>query len=344
MEQSEILAYLDHNVLDLMIKGDPFKVKELLIENKLTPVYSDESLKEIHRSKGYENKFLDLLEDIGAKYIKPVLNQSFKQTGQARIYMVSPKASYEQFLKNQDENSNGDFGLTEMLMKFYGGKQDSSFEEIFENGANELQRYLLETINEIDDIPEANLLDISRLKTFVAELPEMMKGQASIMAADLDKQNISPVTALEAEMGIGPIVLKNVAPPNVVLKIWGIVSEKNNLPDIDLETFFGVKPHSFEVDSDRERTLQEKVNAIYHQLNFLGYYRDSNMKKERRFKASFSDMTHAGIASFCHVFLCGDEDLVMKAAAAFEYLGAGTKILHYKANKLAQPTVNASAD
>ena len=44
MENNEILAYLDHNVLDLMTKGDPYKVKKLLQKYKLTPAYSNETL------------------------------------------------------------------------------------------------------------------------------------------------------------------------------------------------------------------------------------------------------------------------------------------------------------
>ncbi len=344
MKQTEILAYLDHNVLDLMTKGDPHKVKELLKGASLTPVYSNETLKEIHRSKGYENKFLELLEEIDAKYIEPVLNEKFKQTGQARIHVVCPKAIYEQFLKNLAESPKGNFGLSEMLMKFYGGKQDASFEEIFASGANELQHYILEALDELENVPKMNLHEIEKLKALFADLPEMMLTQTSSMAEELDARDVSPISAFEEETGIGPKILNNIRPPNVVMKVWEVVSEKINAPNIDLETFFGIKSHAFEEDSDRERTLQEKVNAIYHQLNFLGYYRDSKMKKEKRFKASFSDMTHAGIASFCHLYLCRDERLVMKAAAAFEYLDVTTKILHYQANKPIQPTANASAD
>ncbi len=103
---------------------------------------------------------------------------------------------------------------------------------------------------------------------------------------------------------------------------------------LNLTLFFGIKPFPFETNSDRERTKQEKVNSIYHQLNFLGYYRDSNMKKERRFKASFSDMTHAGYAAYCNIFLCRDKDLIMKAAAAYEYLGIDTKIVHCRNEKI----------
>jgi len=34
------------------------------------------------------------------------------------------------------------------------------------------------------------------------------------------------------------------------------------------------------------------------------------------------------MASFCHLFLCGDEALVMKATAAYEYPEVTTKIYH----------------
>lgn len=331
MANNEILAYIDHNILDLMTKGDPHNVKELLQKYKLTPIYSNETLKEIQRSKGYENKFLELLEDIGAKYIEPLLDPNFKQTGQARIHAVSPKSCYEHFLSNQNENPCGDFGLSEMLMKFYGGQQNSSFEEISEQGAVDLQKYLLRAIDGIDELPLNDTIDIESLKKIIVDLPEIMKSHSLTMAKELDERSDSPLSEFEKEAGLGPIVLNNIMPPNVVEKIWQMVSEKINFPDMDIETFFGVKPHQ---ESDRELTLQEKVNAIYHQLNFLGYYRDSKMKKERRFKASFSDMTHAGIATFCHFFLCRDKDLVMKSAAAFEFLGVKTKILHYKANGL----------
>jgi hypothetical protein len=344
MEDNHILAYLDHNVLDLMTKGDPHKVKELLKKLNLTPVYSDETLKEIQRSIGYESRFLELLDEIEAKYIEPILDQNFKQTGQAKIHSVLPKAFYKNFLENQMKGPSGDFGISEMLMKFYGGQPDSSFEEIFQQGAVDLQRHLKEALDGIEEISLDETIDIQSIKKLIEDFPEMMNSQSSKMAEELDERGESPVSEFEAKTGIGPIVLKNVNPPNVVEKIWQMLSDIEGFTEIDMEIFFGVKPHSFEKDSDRERTIQEKVNSIYHQLNFLGYYRDSKMKKDRRFRASFSDMTHAGIASFCHLFLCRDEDLVMKAAAAYEYVGVQTKILHYKANKQIQPTANASAD
>lgn len=344
MEDNRILVYLDHNVLDLMTKGDPHQVRGLLKNNNLTPVYSDETLKEIQRSTGYESEFIELLEEIDAKYIEPILDQHFKQTGQANIHSVLASDIYKRYLANQLENGSGDFGMSEMLMKFYGGQSDRSFEEIFQQGAVDLQRHMIEALKGIDEISLGEAIDIESIKKLIEDLPALMSSQSSGVAEKLDDRSEHPVSEFEAKTGIGPVILKNVKPPNVVEKIWKMLSDIEGFSEIDIETFFGVKPHSFEADSDREKTIQEKVNAVYHQLNFLGYYRDSKMRKDRRFKASFSDMTHAGVASFCHLFLCRDEDLVMKAAAAYEYLGVNTRILHYKANKKMQPTAGASAD
>ncbi|WP_296592938.1 hypothetical protein [Methylophaga sp.] len=344
MEDNHILAYLDHNVLDLMTKGDPHKVQELLKKHNLTPVYSEETLKEIQRSIGYESRFLELLDEIEAKYIEPILDQSFKQTGQANIHSVLPKDIYMRFFENQLESSSGDFGMPEMLIKFYGGQPNRSFEETFQQGAVDLQKYLNEAVEGIEGILLDETIDIQSIKKLIEDLPEMMTSQSSKMAEEPDEREECPVSEFEAKTGIGPIVLKNVKQPNVVEKIWQMLSDIGGFSEIEMEIFFGIKPHSFEEDSAREGTIQEKVNAIYHQLNFLGHYRDSKMKKDKRFRASCSDITHAGVASFCHLLLCRDEDLVMKAAAAYEYLGVKTRILHYKANKQIQPTANTSAD
>ncbi|ATC85229.1 hypothetical protein [Pseudoalteromonas arctica] len=333
MEDNRILVYLDHNVLDLMTKGDSHRVIELLKNNGFTPVYSDETLKEVQRSLGHESNFLELLEEIEAKYIEPILDQNFKQTGQANIHSVLPNDIYKRFLANQLENSDGDFGMSEMLMKFYGGQPDRSFEEIFQQGAANLQKYIKEAFEGIDEVSSDDTIDIEGIKKLIQDLPALMSSQTSRVAKELDERDGSPISEFQAKTGIRPVILKNVKPPNVVEKIWQMLSDTEGFSEIDIGTFFGVKPHSFEADSDRERTIQEKVNAVYHQLNFLGYYRDSKMKKDRRFRASFSDMTHAGVASFCHLFLCRDEDLVMKAAAAYEFLGVNTRILHYKSNK-----------
>ena len=53
------------------------------------------------------------------------------------------------------------------------------------------------------------------------------------------------------------------------------------------------------------------------------------MKTKRGFTQSSSDMTHAGVASFCHFLFCRDKDLVKKTEAAYKYLGVKTKIVYF---------------
>lgn len=333
MSQSSLLAYLDHNVLDSMSKGDPYGVGDLLKRASLTPVFSNENLAEVRRSRGYEEAFLEVLERIGARYLVPILDEQFKPTGSAEVREVKPRDAYRSYLDNVESTPEFDFGLSGMLQKFYGGRQDQSFEEIFERGTVELHNLLVTLCEEMVDVPEINDRARADLEDAVYKLPELLREQYCSVASLLDAEPVAAVKQFERATELGPKVLNNIQRPDVVRKIWTLLEERLGGANVDMEVFFGINPFPFEADAARERTTVEKVNGIYHQLNFLGYYRDSEMSRQRRFTASVSDMTHAGLAAFCHLLICRDEDLVMKAAAAYEYLGIETRILHYAANK-----------
>jgi hypothetical protein len=339
--QPTVFTYVDHNVLDLMTKGDPDGLSELFRQTNMVPVFSDENLAEIQRSIGYERKFLDLLQRIGARYLVPVLDETLRHTGRAEIRQVDPLDVFGAYTENVNALPDSGFGLSGMLQKFYGGRENQSFGEILSGGAEELRQLLKKVEEELRDIPGIDNAMRVAVAQAVSNVPQLMEEEYKNFAKQLDTEPTSAVKRLEEVTGLGPKALQsnaNIRPPGVVRKIWELVEAKLQSVDqgeggLDLETFFGIKPHPFEADASRERTLLEKVNAVYHQLNFLGYYRDSNMGRRRRFVASFSDMTHAGLASFCHVLICRDEDLVMKAAAAYEHLNVGTTILHYRANR-----------
>lgn len=333
------LIYSDHNVLDQMTKGDPFGVRWLFNNPKFTVVFSDENLNEIRRSKGFENTFLQLLKDVKAKHIKPIMDGNFQQTGKAEVRDIDPFEAYASYVENVESMPEFGYGLSGMLQKFYGGRSNISFQEISDKGADELKTLLLSSIRELENIEELDQETRCNIKQAAEQLPQVIKAISESLAIKLDSQNDkSQVHQFEDAIGVGPIILNNIKGPNVLLNVWEKVKEgfpkmEGQKIDMDLETFFGLKKSPWNNLSDRVPTLQEKVNAIYHQLNFLGYYRDSKMKVERRFNASCSDMTHAGVASFCHLFICQDEDLVMKATAAYEYLGINTKIIFLNVKK-----------
>jgi hypothetical protein len=330
-ESSEILAYLDHNILDSLVQGDCFNVKGLLEKNEYVVVFSDENIKEIEKSKGYEQKFLEVLKDLKARHLTPIVDKNFFPTGNAKVTIVDPFETYNSYLKNVDPMPKMGYGLSGMLQKSYGGLEDTSFEDVAKNGAQELKDYLNKSLECIDNVEGLDPKLKNSLKEFFAQVPDIAEESGRDLANQLDSDSEeSQIRQFEEATGVGPRTLKNIKGPNVLVKVWDSIRE--GLPDVelDLETFFGIKPARWSPNPERELTVLEKVNAIYHQLNFLGYYRDSNMKTVRGFNASFSDMTHAGLASFCQLLIGSDTNFIMKASAAYEYLGLSTKIVFIK--------------
>ena len=327
------LVYLDHNVLDPMTKGDPYGIAKLFENNDFIATYSDENLNEIRRSKGYENSFLEVLSNINARYVVPNMDENFRYTGTAQVHEGDPFKIYRSYIENTDEMSELGYGMTGMVRKMYGGMADSSFIDIFEKGAKEIC-----DLTQLSDVEiEAAGLgkeETVQIKELIKILPDILDSSYSELGNMLDKDSVdNAVKDFEKITGVGPKVLKNISGPNSLTQVWEHIEK--SFPDVDLtlEKFFGLDRSDWSNEADRELSVVEKVNAIYHQLNYVGFFRDTNMKKSHRFTASFSDMTHAGMATFCKVFICRDEDLVMKAAAAYEYLGLRTKIVHIKANK-----------
>ncbi|WP_243372632.1 hypothetical protein [Geotalea sp. SG265] len=329
---TECLVYLDHNILDSVIKGDPHNIQGLLDHPSFVPVFSNENLQEINKSKGYEDKFLDVLRAINAKHIKAVLDEKFAPTGRFETLEVDPGRALNSYNETVAPFAGADYGLIGMLQKFYGGLPDSSFDEIFAQGTSNLMEILTSSIAGLKDDEGVDPNLLKQFDRVVNELPELLAVLNQQLSGSFSgfPGSEPQVRQFEEVIGIAPKILNNVKGPDVLLQIWGLVKEKLPGADIDMESFFGIKSTPWSCNPEREPTVAEKVNAIYHQLNFVGYHRDSKMKIERRFNASFSDMTHAGMASFCHIFLCRDEGLVMKAAAAYEYLNVGTKIYHLK--------------
>ena len=320
-----ISGYLDHNILDSILKGDPFKIVTLLHACDITPVFSYENLIEIKRSIGSEADFLSLLDQMNAKYIEPCYENNLI-TDNAQIHDCDIGALWNWFVKNHDAMPEYGYGLGGMLEKFYGGRSDESYSDIFTRGTEELNNLLNEALSDIDP----NGILTTDMKVALRELPIFLNAQHQQISTELDNQNQSEVKDFEKATSVGPKILKNIKPPNVIQQVFDAIQK--SIPDValDIDQFFGVTSQEFEPNPDRQKSMPEKVNAIYHQLNFLGYYRDTDMKKKRGFIRSTSDMTHAGAASYCNLLLSCDEGLVKKAEAAYEYLNAKTRILHFR--------------
>lgn len=330
-----ILVYLDHNILDSMLKGDVHLIKNILAAKDVIPIYSEETIKEIKRSVGYEKQFLSLLDEIKAQYLEPILENNLL-TGDAQIHCESAFDIYNFHLENADSLPEYGYGFTAMLQKMHGGRNNESFEEIFNNGMDEYNLLIKDAIKELDDIDELSIEEKQQAKAELSEYPKVLGEQFNTIAKGMDKHQGPLRHAFEAATNIGPKVLNNIVGPNILEKIFKLIVE--NMPEtvsekLEIDTFFGIKPQPYEANPDRERTPAEKVNGIYHQLNFLGFHRDSKMHKERGFVRSNSDMTHARVASFCHYLFCRDLGMIQKTSVAYDYLNVKTKIVYFSPKK-----------
>jgi hypothetical protein len=202
-------------------------------------------------SKGFEQKFLEVLERIDARYLVPILDNRFRHTGNAEVRPVNPHETYSAYVENVNALPEFGFGLSGMLQKLYGGRQDRSFEEIFSAGAGELYELFMKLREDLVNAPEINDELREQLDQVVADLPEFMKEEYASVASQLDAQPLPAVKQFEEEFGLGPKVLKNVQGPDVVRKVWALVQGQIVGVEADMEVFFGVKPFPFEADADR---------------------------------------------------------------------------------------------
>lgn len=322
-----MLVYLDHSILNQILKGRS-KLMQVFATNKMQVVYSDANLDEISRSVGKEQEFISLLRLLGAQHLCLVLDDRFRSTDRAVIKDIASTVAYDAYLANQHESPAGDFGLGALLQKIYGGHANMTFGEIAQSGQKDFDRLLDTLAHELvsSQVPPEIDTDV-----FLQALPDIKRAFAAMSAemgrmfdADMPRNQ---VWAIDAELSVGPKDLNNLEGPGILKQIWDRIAQKLPEGAITFDEFFGLVRPRWDTDG-RPISKLEQINGAYHQLNFLGYWRDEDMKQERRLKGHLKDITHVGMASFCSVFLSGDERQVKKARVVYEHLGIGTYAHH----------------
>ncbi len=123
-------VYLDHNILDSLLKNRISNLDDYFSDEEVTFIYSSETLIEIRKSCGYESKFLVLLKELGAKYLFIENDQSGRVTGRNEIQDSDPMELFLELDEALSETTESNFGLDEVLQKLYGGATDKSYSEI----------------------------------------------------------------------------------------------------------------------------------------------------------------------------------------------------------------------
>ena len=327
-------VYLDQNILDLFTKHGLGEFGKNLIADYQV-VYSDETLKEIKRSIGFEDKFLNVLKDLNASYLKLVVEQpNFVITDNATITNRDPFEVYEEYCQNTSDGVDIEHAMQQWLFKFSGGRKGDSIADIH----NEQMVAFSELMKSITDNSEDLSKDIqSQLAVYteamISQYKSALEETERMVVKDIpDDRNWDGIKDFRSHIGIGPKQLNNIEPPNTLTKIWEQLrnSTPYNKNSMDIDDFFQLKKNP--IYPEQPYYKHQKVTGIYNMLNTLGYYPDSKVHKERRFIAAMSDNSHASIASFCHILLSNDENFIKKVNAAYEYLEIPTLAKHVVIN------------
>ena len=338
-EDARPLMYIDQNVIDSLRKGI-YSFEHDVFSKRFRAVYSDETLREILRAEdggGDANEYLDVLASLDAYHLSLELNPQFVPSGNALINALNPQDVYKAFVQNRhyDDLIETNLMLTHKIM---GGLQELTVEDIVQkmlSAFEKITQSLEQDIAIIEAyIPNAGklLLDLFNsqgpLKAVsledYKEILERLK-KAFVENLDLDNPTRSALDRYREELRLNPKNLNNLEAPNIVEKVWHVVSQDENISKsgITISQFFGLDSPS-PTNPNRESYLSEKVGSIYIHLNMAGYFPDKGLHQRERFASSFSDMQHVSLASHCDCLLSSDVRLIKKAAAAYEFTGANT--------------------
>lgn len=323
-------VYLDHNILDVFLNHGLGNLgKDFATDYQV--VYSDETLKEIQRSSGYESQFLNVLKELNAAHIKLVLEQPhFIDTNRVTITFRDPNESYEEHCENSEQWGEIELAQQQWLRKFSGGRQGDTISDIHFEQIASFERLMNSIKDNADIFPSELQEQLSFYADFMTEqYKETTEKSEALMKKNIaDEKSWNGINEFREHVKLGPKQLNNVKPPNVIIQIWEML--KNAEPygnlNMDIDDFFQTKCNP--IYPDRLYHNHQKVTGIYNILNTLGYYPDSKIHKNRRFVAAMSDTSHSSIASFCDFLISNDEAFIKKTAAAYEFLGVKTQAIH----------------
>lgn len=337
------LAYLDHNILDLFTEPKCLLSKESelfkFLKNEVQAVYSPITLEEIYRavvngkSSIYGLAFLEVLRSLNAQYIELMKDENNLLTNTIFRSWEDPLVHFNRYIENNIFKKYTD-SFKKVMFAMYGGIKDfDKFEKEQINNLNSLLLFLEDSLNYLENVKDKDSFILSEIEKYQMEIPKLRAQQklyedsVSLSRKHLEELNKEKPAHrnFRDKLNINIDNLNNIQPPNVLLKIWELLKENNlELNSMEMEDFFQLKQKM--VNRENEYYIFEKVNQIYTMLNLIGFDSDSDLHKEKRFIASFSDMTHASYACFCEYLFTRDGSFSNKTNAAYEYLGVATQI------------------
>jgi hypothetical protein len=331
MEPTEVKekrkAYLDHNILIRlsMAKTEDFC---LYLKENFQVIFSLETINEVKRSVGYEDKLIDVLNRLDALYLDVLLDSDNRISDTANIYSIDVKGRIE----NDDPDN---FTSDELIaagklfsLKMMGGKPEMKFDEIIDIQESAFSKHM--------DMLEALILDVN-LDQIQVDTKAMREKYASHLAeirGQLKQHHNSGIgfggiDLFRKELKVSPQILNNISFPNVFQKIWEILKKRDFVKksNVSLSDLVGAEKNW--AYPGKQVYFFDKMIFGYGFLNSVGYYPDEDLKKDNGFRSSTSDQSHAGYGAFANFLLTWDDRFAKKTKAVYEYFGINTEVVNF---------------
>ncbi|NIL19516.1 hypothetical protein [Pseudomonas sp. AN3A02] len=323
-------AYLDHNILNYFLRHPETSAFEKIFEEQQV-VYSDETLREIKRSKGKENDFLNKLKKLNAMHFKIFVDENHQSTNDAIISDADPFEQYARLCEQLHIIDKIYTATNNTLRKFHGDKSLPSIEELDQQQSSDFIMILEELMQKKSNTDTLTSEQLTKLNNYISRTLQHQKTiqelSTKMMLNYQRDDNASMINTYRAKVGIGPLELNNVKGPKIIEKIWSLHKDLDGYKgrNFSIEDFLGINY----IPSNLNGCIptSSKIISAYNVLNVIGYFNDSDLKLNRRFTSATSDANHVALASFADTLYSSDIGMIKKGRAIYEFLDVRTKII-----------------
>lgn len=302
--------YLDHNIIDDISKGN----LSLKPSADTVWIYSNENLNEIRRS-GNE-RFLDVLKKIDARFIELKLDNKFRITGEAIIHpSLNPYDVYDNYIESVGDLENEEYLFKDLLGRLHGADNKDDILGLPEN----FEKY-------IEELLEPHDLYNNELKHKVFEVSSNLKHFSGN-----GLQNIESLEETRKSFGTnkGRATLTEEY-DNPLEELWQRI--KKELPnELTSEKFYGFDPVNKEQYYDWPIYLG--IVGCHGVLNLVGYRPDKGLSNIEELSGIMSDGAHIAYGAYCQGLLTRDKRLTSKAKAIYKFKNISTVVLSWTKNE-----------
>ena len=301
---SKPIVYLDQNIIGLMLDG----VKKATEPAEFSWVYSTEHFAEFSRASEPE-KFVTVLERIGAKLLRLKLDTNLQITGESELIAVStPHQHYTEYVEAVEGMAGSDSLFDPLIVWLNGGSHERVLKQLPDN----LHR-------EMHDLAHGN----AEVSTTILSRLQNLNPEFDLMIDNLIKQG-NDIGKTRVALGGGKGAFGCVTEENQIQQIWNMIAPK--MKNISCDQFFGFEPP--EQGNQDNWPIYLGIIGCCSVLDIIGYASEKKSRDISNLPNVRSDAMHIALGAFCSAIVSNDKRLVKRASAIYQYKNLSAGVMH----------------